>query len=361
MREFVIPKQTSALVAPSPLGSIALNALTIKCLSFSVDPLRNHGKNVLSLGMKTLFLCLFLCLGGADEDSLRVLFWNVENFFDWRADSTSTSELEFSSRGARHWTRRRVLAKANAIAKTILWTGSLPDVVGLAEVENRRVLNILLEETALRKLDYRIVHFDSPDSRGIDVALLYRASRLELLSAKPCHLYNPDSTVMPTRDILLACFRPVAGEPVAFAVNHHPSKFSGSELSEKRRERAVRRLRELADSLQAAGYGRIVAMGDMNDTPANPVYKLLEPTLENLAEPPFRRGEGTIRYDGEWELIDMFFASPAAHAGHMRILHPPHLTVPDKAHGGQKPLRTWSGPRYLGGVSDHRPIQVLIK
>ena len=113
-------------------------------------------------GMKTLLLCLLLA-ANQPADSIKVLFWNVENFFDWRNDSTSVSDAEFSSQGARRWTRKRFAAKCNAIAKAILWAG-VPDVIGLAEVENARVLKRLLQETALRKLDYRIVHFDSPDT-----------------------------------------------------------------------------------------------------------------------------------------------------------------------------------------------------
>ena len=308
--------------------------------------------------MKTLFLCLFLTLN-PPADSLRVLFWNLENYFDWRNDSTSVADAEFSSRGERRWTRKRFYAKTNAIAKTILWAG-VPDVIGLAEVENAFVLRRLLDATILRKLDYRIVHFDSPDPRGIDVALLYRSSRLELLDARPCHLYAPDSTVLATRDILLARFIGPDGGDVAFLVNHHPSKYGGAAASEPRRQAAVRRLKELADSLHRLGVTRILAMGDMNDTPANPVYRQLEPTLVNLAEPLHRKGEGTIKYDGAWELIDMFFASPEAGPGPMQILQVPFLMTRETTHAGIKPLRTYSGPRYLGGVSDHCPIVIKL-
>ena len=322
-------------------------------------------KTILIL-LVTLFTNLFPAKDTPSRDSLRLLFWNVENFFDWRNDSTSVSDAEFSSRGARRWTKKRFFAKCNAIAKVILWAGqdgeyttsTFPDVIGLAEVENAFVLRCLLAETALRKLDYRIVHFDSPDPRGIDVALLYRASRLELTDTKPCHLYAEDSSAMTTRDILLARFRTSEGEEVAFLVNHHPSKYGGAAVSEPRRQRAVVRLKELADSLAGIGVTRILAMGDMNDTPANPVYRLLEPSLCNLAEDLYRQGEGTIKYDGAWELIDMFFASPSARTGPMRILRVPFLLTPDTAHAGLKPLRTYSGPRYLGGVSDHCPISI---
>lgn len=300
-----------------------------------------------------------LANGRAPADTLRVLFWNVENFFDTRDGGGGAADTEFSARGERHWSRKKFQAKCNAIAKTHLWVadeGGLPDVVGLAEVENAFVLRRLLETTALRKLDYQVVHFDSPDPRGIDVALLYRSSTLTFVDAKPLHLYKADSTVMSTRDILLTHFRTKEGADVVFLVNHHPSKYGGTDVSEPRRKTAVLRLRQVADSLKSIGLTQIVAMGDFNDTPDNEVFILLEPTLRNLAEPLHLQGEGTIKYEGKWELIDMFFASPETRTGPMRILHPPFLEAPDKAHAGTKPLRTWSGPRYLGGVSDHCPI-----
>ena len=294
------------------------------------------------------------------QDTMRVMFWNLENFFDNRNDSTSVSDAEFSSYGERHWSRKKFNTKCQAIAKGILWTagekGGLPDVIGVAEVENKRALQRLLYNTALHKLDYKIIHFESPDPRGIDVALLYRTSTLKRIRAKPCHLYGPDSIVLRTRDILLAEFERPGGTPVAFLVNHHPSKYGGASVSEARRAIAVGRLKQLADSLQAAGIEYIVAMGDFNDTPANPVYKHLEPTLRNLAEPLYQKGLGTIKYDGAWELIDLFFVSPKVQTNGMEIITIPFLQTADGGHAGRKPLRTYSGPRYIGGVSDHCPI-----
>lgn len=313
-------------------------------------------------------------------DSLGVLFWNLENFFDYRNDSTSVSDAEFSSRGERRWTKKRFQAKCNAIAKGVLWVagqkGMLPDVIGVAEVENAYVLKCLIHHTIFSKLDYTIVHFESPDPRGIDVALLYRSRRLTLTRAGPCHLYDTTGATMRTRDILLAQFAAPGGDTIAFLVNHHPSKYGGKAASEARRRVAVERLRFLADSLQRAGMGRVVAMGDFNDTPANPVYRTLEPVLVNLGWSLHKAGAGTIKYQGSWELIDMFFVSPAllrpesslpAAAGKrtppapmMEIMYIPFLQVRDKTFAGTKPLRTYSGPRYLGGVSDHCPIWLTI-
>ena len=316
----------------------------------------------------TIFLILWLLV---PRDSLSVMCWNVENFFDWRSDSTTVSDTEFSSRGERHWSWKRFQAKANAFAKALFWvegeTGRLPDIVGLEEVENAFVLWQLLRKTALRKTDYQYVHYDSPDRRGIDVALLYRSSELELIDSRPCHLYEAD-TVMATRDILLCVFRrkvDATSPPIAVLVNHHPSKYGGASESEPRRRIAVDRLRFLADSLAAEGIDRIIAGGDFNDTPDNPVFLRLEPALKPLHTALSRRGEGTIKYDGKWDLIDHFYASPGLldpptgrepASARMRILRIPFLLTRDNAHSGEKPLRTYTGPRPTGGVSDHLPI-----
>ena len=343
--------------------------------------------------MRTLFLTIWL-LAAPGRDTLSVMFWNVENFFDWRNDSTTVSDAEFSPSGERHWTWKRFQAKANAFAKALFWvegeTGRLPDIVGLEEVENAFVLRQVLQKTALRKTDYKYVHYDSPDRRGIDVALLYRSSRLELLESKPCHLYAAD-TVMATRDILLCIFRekfPGAtsfvipgltgnlplnerkmadqvghderGLRFAVFVNHHPSKYGGVTESEPQRRIAVEQLRFLVDSLAAVGIDRIIAGGDFNDTPDNPVFRLLEPALKPMHIDLHRRGLGTIKYDGKWDLIDHIYVSPSIDRPTMRILPIPFLLTRDTVHSGEKPLRTYTGPRHTGGVSDHLPVLLEI-
>ena len=309
------------------------------------------------MGMVIVLIGLILSPG----DSLSAMFWNVENFFDWRNDSTTVSDTEFSSRGERRWTWKRFHAKANAFAKALFWvegeTGLLPDIIGLEEVENAFVLRQLLQKTALRKLDYKYVHYDSPDHRGIDVALLYRSSRLELLDSKPCHLFASD-TVIATRDILLCVFREKPQEErFAVLVNHHPSKYGGASESEPRRRIAVERLRFLVDSLATIGIDHVIAGGDFNDSPDNPVFRLLEPSLTPMHMDLYRRGLGTIKYDGKWDLIDHIYLSPAwAHLARMRILRIPFLLTRDTVHSGEKPLRTYTGPRHTGGVSDHLPV-----
>ena len=303
----------------------------------------------------------------AREDSLFLAFWNLENFFDWKKDTvlSNASEGEFTSLGKRHWTRRKFLRKCQAVAKAFLWMadehGSLPDAFGLAEIENKRVLEMLIKETALRRLDYGIVHYDSADPRGIDVALLYRKGRLKLLGSKPLRISNDSLPPLLTRDILLASFLMEDGDSITFLVNHHPSKYGSG--SAWRREAAMARLGAITDSLLASGQRNIVAMGDFNDTPGS--TEEYSKKMVNLAAPLAAKGQGTIKYSGRWEMIDQFFISPFL-AGNdpearMKVERIPFLMVKDNTHSGEKPLRTFSGPRYTGGVSDHCPITLEIK
>ena len=294
---------------------------------------------------------------GEGGSEVKVMFWNLENFFDFIDGGTGESDAEFSATGPRRWTKKRFYSKCNAVAKTVLWAGT-PDVVGVAEVENAFVMRQLVRGTALRKLDYEVVHFDSPDPRGIDCALLYRASKLTLVSAEPCRVSAPG---LQTRDILLAQFLTGEGDSLAVLVNHHPSKYGGGE-TDWRRGVAVARLRALGDSLAADGWRRIVAVGDFNDTPDNPLFGSLAPALSLCRPgPSSKQGAGSIRFNGEWQLIDLCFVSPAlAATASFSVLEPPFLTERDAAHSGDRPLRTYSGPRYIGGVSDHRPILVSL-
>lgn len=303
----------------------------------------------------------------AREDSLLVMFWNIENFFDWRKDPVldNPSEEEFTSMGKKHWTKAKFNRKCQAIAKTVFYLadehGLFPDIIGLAEVENRFVLERLLSETSLRRMDYGIVHRDSPDPRGIDVALLYRKNRLKLLRTKAIKVESQNGRLLLTRDILLAEFSLSGGDSLAVLVNHHPSKYGAN--SSWRRDAAMNRLKAVTDSLETVGFKNIIATGDFNDTPES--TKEYSKGMVNLAAPLAAKGQGTIKYSGKWEMIDMFFVSRGLAEGaagiRMRIERVPFLTVRDNTHSGEKPLRTYTGPRYTGGVSDHCPITLIIR
>lgn len=272
----------------------------------------------------TLFIVLSLLMRqAAPADGLLVVSWNVENFLDYRTDTTG-----------RH-TSGRFYSKCNAIAKTLFLIaqqeGRLPDAVALMEVGDRFVLDRLVRSTPLRKLDYGIVHYESPDRRGIDCALLYRRSSLHPLGSKACHLYDSTGAVMSTRDILLAEF-----EELAILVNHHPSKVG--EDSGRRRAVAMARMTAIMDSL---GRMPVLSVGDFNDD----VWE--------------SKGRGTIKYNGAWEKIDGHFARGLQVTE--TVFDHPLLSEEDRTWGGTKPRRAFSGPRWLGGVSDHYPIILRVR
>ena len=301
---------------------------------------------------------------GQDKSQLEevVMFWNLENFFDWTDDGTGESDTEFSYSGPRRWTKKKFYAKCDAISKSILWIGDcygrIPDVIGLAEVENRKVLKLLLESSLLRKCGYDIVHYDSGDRRGIDVALLYRKgvySLMESFITTPEH----EGEKLETRDILTVRLRKTGdSRERIFIVNHHPSKYGGSKASQGRRRSVMVHLSELCDSLlKSPEKSQITAMGDFNDNPSGEQFYIMDGIMVNKAVELHEKGEGTIRYEGKWDLIDMFMVSSALDGStEMEIVRIPFLMTREKKHPGEKPLRTYSGPRYVGGVSDHCPI-----
>lgn len=298
------------------------------------------------------------------RDTFSVVFWNLENFFDYFDGGQGESDSEFSSRGSRHWTKKKFYRKCDAVAKTLLACanedGRLPDVICVAEVENRFVLKSLVESTVLSKCGYGIVHYDSPDHRGIDVGLLYRKSSLNLTGSRPIPVHGTMTEELYTRDILFCSFSTQdGGRKLDILVNHHPSKYGGGS-SQWKREAALRALKAAGDSLWRSGCRNIIAAGDFNDTPENALFaELSPPVFNNLALPLARKGQGSIRYEGKWELIDMFFVSdPLLEHAKMSVLKFPFLMTRDNVHSGEKPFRTYVGPRYAGGVSDHCPIRL---
>lgn len=281
-----------------------------------------------------------------------VMFWNVENLFD-SFDDPLKNDNEFMPAAERHWTWQRFERKRDGIAQTVVSVadayGDLPALVGLAEVENRMVVSQLVRKTMLADLDYDFVHRESPDERGIDVALLYRKDVFRVVAVDSLRV--PD---FPTRDILyvkMRC-RVKPGMTMSVFVVHFPSKRGGAKASQDRRELALGVLERAVDSLlRAEPDSPVVVMGDFNDSKAR---------VAGLSVPPFDgppAAPGTLRYHGRWEQIDWFCVSPALDsAARMQIYAPPFLLEPDPAWLGVKPRRTYVGPRYNGGLSDHLPI-----
>lgn len=278
-----------------------------------------------------------------------IVFWNVENFFDSTPQTDNSSERSFSSTGDRRWTKTRFRTKAQGICKVILAlsdsTGTPPPLVALAEVENDRCLNELVYGTALRKFGYRYIHFDSRDPRGIDCALLHRGMKPIRYRAIP--LVDERGDTILTRDMLAVEF-----DSIAVVVCHLPSKRGGSKVAARRRELALNTLSGICDSIAGKGLP-VIAIGDFNDTRTALSDSLMRP----MREIPADGDSGSLKYEGRWEQIDRAFASEDMQAT-LRVITLKYLLTEDKKYGGEKPLRTYIGPRYAGGLSDHLPIEV---
>ena len=304
--------------------------------------------------MKRICAVVLAILAAIWGTSAQIFCWNLENYFDAK-DDPATADEAFTPGGEHHWTRRKFESKRNLIAKTIIassecFGGELPSIIGLCEVENSFVLRSLVEDTPLAKYRYGSVHRESPDPRGIDVALLYDPARVKLLASSWITIGE-----FATREILYA--RVATPDTLHIFVNHWPSKYSGAAVSGQKRRAVAAALEHVLDSLQAAlPSPAILLMGDFNDTPDSPVVADLSSRLGfvNLTE----NVEGTIRFKGKWELIDLMLASPGAAEiiGPAQAYKPDFLLEEDKAFIGYKPRRTNIGPRYNGGASDHLPI-----
>lgn len=273
-----------------------------------------------------------------------IIFWNVENFFDPLPQTDNASELEFTADGAKHWTTSRMRKKAMDISKLILSLADSslrpPQMVALAEVENENCLKSLVYGTPLQKFGYRYLHFGSHDPRGMDCALLYRGPKPIRSRAVP--LKDSSGAVIPTRDILVAEW-----DSLAVLVCHLPSKRGSSEEAQRRRTLALNILKAICDSL--SGKTTIV-IGDFNDTRSALSDSLMKP----MKEVPCTEA-GSIKFEGRWEAIDRAFVSEYTNAS-LHIINRSFLCTEDKKYGGAKPLRTYLGPRYLGGTSDHLPV-----
>ena len=315
-----------------------------------------------------LYICMVLCPFLMSPESVPqerplVVFWNLENFFDFRNDGHGDSDRDFSPEGRMRWTPSRFYAKVNAVAKSFLWMeseyGRLPDVIGLAEIENRFVLKAIVSTDAMKKKDFGIIHCESGDRRGIDVALLYNRKTVSVTDFSVYKVRDSCGTVMDTRDILAAVVE-MADDTLCFIVNHHPSKYGGERKSSGKRMAAMETMLGLADSLIASGYRRIVSMGDFNDVPDGPAMMKAGRIFLNKGMYLHEIGKGSIRYQGKWELIDNFLVYPDSDTSVMKICRVPFLMEKDAAHGGYRPLRTYTGPRYTGGASDHCPIVLFL-
>jgi len=308
------------------------------------------------------------------DRKMRIGFYNVENLFD-PFDDPNTNDDWFTPEGEYRHTMYRYKAKLQSLAKVITALGGWEpiEVLGICEVENRYVLEGLTQQTGLKSFGYEIIHKDSPDGRGIDVAMLYRPEKFRPLHVdykKVTFKHAPDRK---TRDILYVKGLAVNNDTLHIFVNHWPSRYGGQLASEPGRFHVAEMVRNTADSILALNANaNIIITGDFNDHPddkslldylkAKPdTVGVYHPDLVNLMY-PMQYKTGTHSFGGKWGILDMFITSTGLIYGNAKtkiiraqVFDMPFL-IQEGANGTTRAWRTYQGPAYLGGFADHLPI-----
>ena len=311
-----------------------------------------------------------------------IAFYNLENLYD-TINVNSNYDLEYSPKGEKIWDSKKYYSKLNNMAYCLSQLGREtcplgPAVIGVSEIENRSVLEDLVKTGDLAKSNLQIVHYDSPDLRGVDVALLYNPLLFSVISSKPYPLTIPDLPDFRTRDVLL-----VSGmmdrEKFHILVNHWPSRRNGEQASRHLRVAAARLNRHIYDSIRIADpESKVIIMGDLNDDPINVSVKevldakakrkeVKENGLFNPMAELFAKGIGSLAYQGSWNLFDQIIISDNL-LGDDRstfkywkaeIFNRDFLIQKEGQYKGY-PLRTHSGSVFQNGYSDHFPVLVYL-
>lgn len=333
----------------------------------------------------TIALLSFVALCFAQKP-YKVVFWNIENFFDTINDPEVRDD-EFTPEGPKAWTGAKYMKKLANVERVLFDMAAIdknyPVVVGFSEVETRSVLEDIVATPRMAPASYRIVHYDSPEARGVDVAFIYRPDQFKLEGSFPVKADVPELPNFRTRDIL-TMWGTIEGEPFYFMVTHWPSRLGGKDASEFKRVALGEQMRRMADSvLQANPATKIVMMGDFNDDPIDPsmdealgarpyIKKLEKGDLYNPYTEMFLAGLGTLAYGDAWNIFDNIVVSENLANGstgrlklqrakgskyYGNIFRAHYLFQKEGQYKGY-PLRTFVGNTFQGGYSDHLPVYI---
>ncbi len=336
---------------------------------------------------RNLFLTILLLINScifAQEKKFNIAiiaFYNTENLYD-TIDDPNTDDKEFMPNGIQHWNSAKYNLKIEHISEAISKIGQEvlpggPAIIGLSEIENRRVLEDLAKSDNLKSKNYGIVHYDSPDRRGVDVALLYQKNRFIVEGSKPMPLQTSDTSFR-TRDQLLVWGK-LDGESIYFLVNHWPSRRGGEQRSAPKRKSAAELSRHITDSLMKTNPNvKIIIMGDLNDNPSNAsITKVLKAKNKtdqvvagDLYDPMiklYQDGVGSYAYHDSWDLFDQIIVSYGLTGTDFSTFKLMKAKIFNETFLKQKtgtftgyPWRTAAGGQYLGGYSDHFPVYGIL-
>jgi len=311
-------------------------------------------------------------------------FYNVENLFDTILNPELSNNAEFTPSGPNRWTSKRYNEKLANMAFVIsqIATDVTPDglaILGVSEIENRGVLEDLIKEETLKSRNYQIVHYDSPDYRGVDVGLIYQPKYFKVTNSRS-HTLKMEDTTFKTRDQLVVSGL-LNGEMIHVIVNHWPSRRGGEKASAPKRNAAADLTRSIVDSLLAIdNNAKILVMGDLNDDPVNKSVKdhlrakgnqdQLKPgDMFNPMYKLYKDGIGSLAYQDAWNLFDQIIISQGLLGPdksswkfhNAKVFSKNFMKQKDGAYAGY-PLRTFAGGVYMNGYSDHFPVYVnLVK
>jgi len=327
-----------------------------------------------------LFILSFFLVKAQDSkpSDFKAVFYNFENLFDTEDDTAKWDE-QFLPNGDKHWTYWKYQSKLKNLAKVITAVGGWQDaaIVGACEIENAFVLEELTTKSPLKKLNYKFIHKESPDKRGIDVALLYQEEQFTPLFYKHIQIDFPFAPNSKTRDILYVKGLAKDKDTLHIFVNHWPSRWGGQMKTEPKRIFVAQTLRKQVDSLfSAIKNPNIIIMGDFNDAPTDksvieflkaqpPVKKTEAKQIYNLMYPLSLTNEGTHPFHGHWAVLDHMIVSSALLDKSNKIYTTIESAYPFKAeflleedtkYGGTKTNRSYIGFKYNGGYSDHLPV-----
>jgi len=328
--------------------------------------------------MHLIFLSLICQAQNTEKSCFRVVSYNVENYFDCIDDSL-TNDSEYLPGGIRGWNNEKYKRKQINIAKVIASIGGWdnPALVGLCEVESEKCMFDLIRNPAFKNFGYRFIHHESPDARGVDVALLYKPQLFHPVSDKPVRINDLNDPNWKTRDILYVKGLTPSETVLHVFVCHFPSRLGGELESEEKRILVASILRSNVDSIFTTETNpNILIMGDFNDYPTNKsmieVLKAVPPVenpsskeLYNLMYFIHISGKGSHKHEGEWGALDQiivsgnllnpmqgFYTLP----GDAQVYEAPFLLIDDDKYLGKQPFRTYQGMKYTGGFADHLPV-----
>lgn len=322
------------------------------------------------------------------QQPYKILFYNVENFFD-TIDDPEVLDDEFTPKGIKAWNETKYKKKLHNIERVLFDVSAMnkdyPIVIGLCEVENRNVLEDVVSTPKLTPANYRIVHYDSPEMRGVDVAFIYRPDVFKKEGEKAIRTIVPSLPDFKTRDIL-TMWGQIENEPFFFMVAHWPSRTGGKEVSEFKRIAVAKQMRAIADSVLTANPAtKIVMMGDLNDDPTDKSiaegfgakFKLKNLNTTDFYNPfaeMLKAGYGSLAYGDAWNIFDQMIVSEnlaTGSTGKLKLQHfsgskfygnifKRHYMVQKEGQYKGYPLRTYVGDSFQNGFSDHFPVFITI-